>query len=157
MLRGKKKRGGVKKKTTCIQRWEEKGSAWAAAVQRDLLWAMTFPLSSSSLLESLWGCWAGSGGVPDMGARCISAHPAPLPKPLSEKPQLQLKHLQTEALCALPPPHLCHEQGAGCRCLGYSSHGAWQCSWGRQHVGFGVQPSSSRLGHYCGSALCLSY
>lgn len=85
-----------------------------------------------------------------MDARYISAHPAPPPKPPSREPQLQLKHLQRKILSALPPPQLCHEQGVRCRCLGYSSHKAWQCSWDRQHVGFGVQPSLSRLGHYCG-------
>lgn len=144
MLREEKKKVGGG--NTCIQRWEGKGSAWAAAVQRDLLWAMTFPLSLSSLFQSLWDHWAGSEGVLNVGAKCIPAHPAPLPKPPSGKTQLQLKHFQRKILCALPPPHLCHEQGVRCRCLGNSSYGAWQGSWVGSMWGLGCSPPPLDLG-----------
>lgn len=115
------------------------------SVGNDISFVFIFPVSKPL------GPWAGSGGVLNVGARHIPAHPAPLPNLMSGEPQLQLRHFQRKILCAPSPPHLCPEQGVRCRCLGYSSHGAWQCSWGRQHVGFGVLPSSSRLGCYCGT------
>lgn len=115
-------------------------------MQRDLLWAMTFSLSSSSLFQSHWDCWTGSGGVLSMGAGYIPAHPAPLPMPLRGEPRMQLKHFQRKILCALPPPHLCHEQGARCRCLGIPATGHGSAHGVASIWGLGCSPPPLALG-----------